>query len=135
MKASPGTRPARLRLRVSPAAENALRKGHPWVFADNIRETNRPGATGELAIIYNRENRFLAAGWYDAESPIAFRALQLREPRTLDEAWWDERLEAACQKRAGLFRDDTTGFRWINGESDGWPGLVLDRYGDTLVVK
>ena len=38
-------------------------------------------------------------------------------------------------RRAGLFDEQTTGYRWVNGESDGWPGLVLDRYDTTLVLK
>jgi 23S rRNA (cytosine1962-C5)-methyltransferase len=46
-----------------------------------------------------------------------------------------ERLDAALEKRRGLFDSATTGYRLINGESDGWPGLVLDRYDDTLVAK
>src|SRR5262249_28272603 len=45
------------------------------------------------------------------------------------------RLAKAVQARARLFDEQTTGFRWLNGESDGFPGLVLDRYADTLVLK
>src|SRR5262249_45013818 len=45
------------------------------------------------------------------------------------------RLNQAVERRRNLLDAQTTGYRWINGESDGWPGLVLDRYGDTLVLK
>jgi 23S rRNA (cytosine1962-C5)-methyltransferase len=44
-------------------------------------------------------------------------------------------LDAALKRREGLFDERTTGYRLINGESDGWPGLVLDRYDTTLVLK
>lgn len=125
----------RLRLRVSAAAETSLRSGHPWLFADSIRDQNRPGSPGELAVVYDRRNRFLALGLFDPESPIRLRVLEAGKPRKLDAAWWQERLERACALRRPLFDDQTTGFRWLHGENDGWPGLVLDRYADTLVLK
>src|SRR5438445_3829560 len=126
---------SRLRLRTTAAAEAALRSGHPWLFSASIREQNREGETGELAVVYDRKDRFLAAGLFDPESSIRFRALQTGKPQTIDKAWWKSRLKAALERRAGLFEAETTGFRWINGESDGWPGLVLDRYDRTLVLK
>ena len=124
-----------MRLRVSAAAEASLRRGHPWLFAESVREQNRLGAAGELAVVYDRRDRFLAVGLFDPESPIRLRVLAAGKPRTLDAAWWRERLERACALRRSLFDEQTTGFRWLHGESDGWPGLVLDRYADTLVVK
>jgi len=125
----------RLRLRISAAAESTLRSGHPWLFADSIRDQNRPGEVGELAVIYDRKDRFLAMGLFDPGSPIRVRILHAGKPRNVDRAFWGELLEQALIKRDGLFDSQTTGFRWINGESDGWPGLVLDRYGGTLVLK
>jgi len=125
----------RLRLRATAAAESALRGGHPWLFADRIQEQNRPGQLGELAVVYDRADRFLAAGLFDPDSPIRVRVLLLRKPQVLDAAWWSGHLDAALERRAGLFDSRTTGYRCLNGESDGWPGLVLDRYGDTFVLK
>jgi 23S rRNA (cytosine1962-C5)-methyltransferase len=126
---------ARLRLRVSSAAEKAIRSGHPWIFSDSVREQNRDGEAGELAIIYDREDKFLAVGFFDPESPIRFRVLHTGSPRTIDAEFWRERLEEAVRRREGLFDANTNAYRIINGESDGWPGLVLDRYGTTLVLK
>jgi 23S rRNA (cytosine1962-C5)-methyltransferase len=126
---------ARLRIRLTAAAETIIRKGHPWVFADSVRDQNRPGTTGELAVIYDRKDEFLAVGLYDADSPIRVRVLHAGKPVMLDDAWWTARLETAVARRDGLFGADTTGCRFINGESEGWPGLVLDRYGGTLVLK
>ncbi len=54
---------------------------------------------------------------------------------TIDAAWWTARLAQAVERRRDLFDERTNGYRLINGESDGWPGLVLDRYDQTLVVK
>ena len=112
-----------------------LRSGHPWLFADSIREQSREGQLGELAVIYDRQNRFLAIGFFDPDSPLRVRVLHAGKPQTLDCAWWRARFQQASARRRGLFDERTTGHRWINGESDGWPGLVLDRYHTTLVLK
>ena len=128
-------RPAALRLRVTATAETLLRGGHPWLFANSVRSENRPGTTGELAVIYDRCDAFLAVGLYDAESPIRVRILHAGKPAPINETWWRNNLEQSLARRAGLFDAQTNGHRWINGESDGWPGLVLDRYAGTLVLK
>lgn len=127
--------PVRLRLHLTPAAEGAVRRGHPWVYADRIREQNREGRAGEMAVLYDRKNRFLALGLYDPSSPLRVRVLHVGDPVTVDGAWWLARLEATLARRVGLFDAETTGWRCIHGENDGWPGLVLDRYGDVLVLK
>jgi hypothetical protein len=60
----------------------------------------------------------------------------MREPATLDETWWRTRLQTALALRTPeLIGPDTNGYRCINGEGDGWPGLVLDRYADRCVLK
>jgi 23S rRNA (cytosine1962-C5)-methyltransferase len=125
----------RLRLRITAAAETILRSGHPWLFAGSIREQNRAGQAGELAVVYDRADRFLAIGLYDPCSPIRVRVLHTGKPQVVNREWWPRRLQQALERRRGLFEAETTGYRWINGESDGWPGLVLDRYDTTLVLK
>ena len=137
MKPSAANQPAatRLRLRVTAAAEMAVRSGHPWVFSDSVQELNRAGQTGELAVIYDRKDNFLAVGLFDPDSPIRVRILHTGKPQTIDHAWWQAQLEQAIARRRDLFDAQTTGYRLIHGESDGWPGLVLDRYDTTLVLK
>jgi 23S rRNA (cytosine1962-C5)-methyltransferase len=125
----------RLRLRITAAAETAVRSGHPWVFSDSVLESNRAGQTGELAVIYDRKDRFLAVGLFDPDSPIRVRILHAGKPQTIDHAWWQTRLEQTLVRRRDLFDAQTTGYRLIHGESDGWPGLMLDRYDTTLVLK
>ena len=125
----------RLRLRVTAAAETILRAGHPWLFAESIREQTREGILGELAVIYDRKNQFLALGLFDPDSPIRVRMLHAGKPAIVDRSWWAGRLEDPLQRRQALFDTQTTGYRLIHGENDGWPGLVLDRYDSTLVLK
>ena len=125
----------RLRLRVTAAAESAIRGGHPWVFDASIREQNRPGQAGELAVIFDRRDKFLALGLYDPLSPIRVRVLHHGKPAIADDPWWRARLQTALARRDGLFDAQTTGYRCLSGESDGWPGLVLDRYDTSFVLK
>jgi 23S rRNA (cytosine1962-C5)-methyltransferase len=125
----------RLRLRLTATAETIVRSGHPWLFADSIREQNRSGQTGELAVIYDRNDKFLAVGLFDADSPIRVRILHAGKPQNIDATWWRTQLAKSFARREGLFDATTDGYRLIHGESDGWPGLVLDRYDTTLVLK
>lgn len=117
------------------AAEGCLRDGHPSVSASSGWEQNREGETGEVAVIYDRQDRFLALGLFDAESPLRVRVLHRGKPVVLDAAWWQARFDQALALRQGVVDAGTDGCRLVNGESDGWPGLVLDRYGAVAVLK
>lgn len=126
----------RIALRVSPPAERAIRQGHPWVFDQSIIEQSHAGAPGDLAVIFDDKRRFLAVGLYDPTSAIRVRILQSRTPATIDSDWFLKKLVAANLRREALVRDNATdGYRLVHGENDGLPGLVLDRYADTLVLK
>src|SRR5690348_4391018 len=92
-----------LRLRITATAETIVRSGHPWLFADSILESNREGKSGELAIIYDRKDKFLAVGMFDPDSPIRVRILHAGKPQTIDRAWWQARLEKALAIRRDLF--------------------------------
>src|SRR2546429_2269426 len=90
---------SRLRLRVTAAAESILRSGHPWLFADSIKEQNRPGQLGELAVIFDRNDRFLAVGLYDPDSPLRARILHAGKPLTIDRHRWCARLQQNLARR------------------------------------
>jgi len=135
----PGPAARRIAVRVAPRAERALRRGHPWLFERAIRQQSHEGAPGDLAVVFDRRRDFLAVGLYDPHSTIRVRVLQHREPATIDRDWFRDRLEAAAQLRAPLLKGPpeaaTTGYRLVHGENDGLPGLVVDRYEGTLVIK
>ena len=133
---SGGDAKGRLRLELFPRAEMAVRSGHPWVYADSVKSQNREGETGELAVMYDRKDRFLAIGLYEAESPIRVRILHCGKPATIHREWWSEKARACLALRLGnVLNENTNGARLINGESEGFPGLVADIYAGTLVVK
>ena len=125
----------RLALRVTAAAQRALRSGHPWLFDQAIVSQSGEGQPGDLAVIFDDRKRFLAVGLYDPTSPLRVRVLQHGEPAPIDRDWFRSRLATAAALRASLPTTGTTGYRLVHGENDGLPGLVIDRYEFTLVVK
>jgi len=126
----------RIALQVTRDAERQLRSGHPWLFGDSINKESHTGAPGDLAVVFDQKRRFVAIGLYDPTSPIRLRVLQHGTPATIDQAWLQQQIVLAAALRAPLVAtDQTTGYRLIYGENDGLPGVVVDRYGDTLVVK
>ncbi len=124
-----------VRLRISPPAERAVRDGHPWIYADAVREASREGGAGDVAAIYDRKDRLLALGLLDPLSPIRVRVVHVGKGRPIDAEFWRERLREAVAKRAGVLDATTTACRLVHGESDGFPALVVDLYGETLVAK
>ena len=123
-------------LRVKPAAEHAIRQGHPWVFEESISKQSHLGNAGDLAVIYDSaKNGFLAVGLYDPFSPIRVKILQRETPQRINQAWFIDKLQAADEGRQSLRDAGTTGYRLAHGESDGFPALIIDRYDKTLVIK
>lgn len=126
----------RIAVHVRPAAERALRQGHPWLFEESIQRQNREGKAGDLAVIFDSKDRFLAVGLYDPNSVIRVRCLQHNTRATINADWFSAQLQAAADRRRPLSESGiTTGYRLVHGENDGFPGLVIDRYGETLVIK
>ncbi len=132
---SDAPQPSLLRLRVTAKTEGIVRKGHPWVYSDSIAEQTRPGDIGDLAAIYDKNNKFLALGLFDPLSPIRFRVLHVGKPVKADREFWLQRVRAAKARRDGVLSEQTNACRWISGENDGFPGLVLDGYDTVLVLK
>lgn len=128
--------PRRLAVRVTKDAARQIRGGHPWVFDHSITSIKPEGAAGDLAVVFDERRDFMAIGLYDPESAIRIKVLHVGRPRPIDERFWIERLAAARDRRTGAFDPShTTGYRCVHGENDGLPGLVLDRYADTYVLK
>lgn len=124
-----------IKFRVSHRIEAVLRSGHPWLFDQSIQEQQGEGPPGSLGVVFDHRNKFLAVGLYDPTSVIRLRILQARKPATIDQTWFKERLQEAFILREPLLSTDTTGYRLVYGENDGLPGLILDRYADTFVLK
>ncbi len=109
--------------------KKALAAGHPWVYRDHVpRGFSAP--SGSVV-------RVKAGGWsgyalWDERSPIALRVVSERQPP--DAAWVAARVRAAWELRDGVRESRTSAYRWIFGEGDGLPGIVVDLYGAFAVL-
>jgi 23S rRNA (cytosine1962-C5)-methyltransferase len=114
---------------------SSLGRRHPWVFSGAIQEVEGSPEPGDLVKLIGPKAEVLGFGHY-AKGSIAVRMLSFGTG-TPDRAWWRATLENALRLRArlGLVDDPETGaFRWIHGEGDGLPGLIIDVYGNTAVM-
>jgi 23S rRNA (cytosine1962-C5)-methyltransferase len=109
-----------------------MRSRHPWIFSQSVAEVVGEPADGELLPVTSIKGRVLGWGFHSSNSLIAVRVVSYgeQEPR---EGWLSERLRAACDLRARL-GIDSDAMRLVNAEGDFLPGLVADRYGDTIVI-
>ena len=137
LDAVPAPSSRRLAVRVTNDAIRQIRGGHPWVFDGSVVSVNHAdGAPGDFAVIFDGDRQFVAIGLYDPTSPIRVRILHQGKPTAIDADFWTAKVGAAIERRKPvLAAGDTTGYRVVHGENDGLSGLVLDRYGDTFVLK
>jgi len=129
--------PRRIAVRVKRKAVPAIRSGHPWLFEDSVKKAPPDAAPGDVAVLYDPDGKkILAAGLWDPHSPLRVRILQKTPAQPpVGPPLFAELAKKAAAIRCGIASDRTTAYRLANGESDGFPGLAADRYGDTLVVK
>lgn len=131
----PGPQEKRIAIFINAPAQRLIRSGHPWLFANSITKISHQGNSGDLAVIFDKNKKFLAIGIYDPFSPIRVRILQTGKGATINCDWFVEKLSEAAELRKPLLETKTDGYRLVHGENDGLPGLVIDRYAGTLVVK
>ncbi len=112
--------------------ERSLLKRHPWVFESSIHSGKAD--LGETVRVTARDGRFLAWAAYSPQSQIRVRAWSFDEAERIDAAYFERRLRAAIAIRERLpIASDA--MRLVHGEADGLPGLIVDRYGDTLCAQ
>jgi 23S rRNA (cytosine1962-C5)-methyltransferase len=119
-------------IRLKDGKERSALRCHPWIFDAAIA---RGGAdAGETVRVESAAGQFLGWAAYSPNSRIRARFWSFDEATRIDAAFMAERVQKAIRARAQLdIRSDS--LRLIHGESDGLPGLVVDRYGDTLVAQ
>ncbi|MGB7161347.1 MAG: class I SAM-dependent rRNA methyltransferase [Tepidisphaeraceae bacterium] len=110
-----------------------LKQGYPWIYRDWL-EALPPAPAGSRAMVRDKDGSLIAFGMYDPTGPLAVRICALERER-LDDALILSRLESARALRTTLFDERTNGFRLLNGEGDGLPGLTCDLYAKHAVLK
>lgn len=114
--------------------EKSLLRGHPWVFSGAVAKIEGEVSPGDIGEVYSHEGHFLSLGHFNPRSQIIVRILTFRREE-VGENFFRERVSKAVQLRKELFKGRTNAYRVINGEGDSLPGLIVDRYQETLVLQ
>jgi len=124
-------------LQLKPRKERSLLRRHPWIFSGAVAEVRPPEiGTGETVRVLDSSGNFQASAAYSPRSNIRARIWTWDPETTIDADFFRQRLSRAIDLRLGLnIPTSTDAYRLVHGESDGLPGLIVDRYGDLLVVQ
>lgn len=116
--------------------EKSLVRHHPWIFSGAIQTQGQMPATGATVAVVSAQGQFLAWGAYSSHSQIRVRIWTFEPSETINPDFFAQRLERAVSMRKKLLDlDRITACRLVFSESDGLPGLIVDRYGDYLVCQ
>lgn len=115
--------------------DGSLRRRHPWIFSGAIEKVPNNLQEGDTVRVVDSKGGFMCIGHF-AIGSIAVRVLSF-EDKKIDEGFWYERIDSALRLRRslGLCREDNTIYRLVHGEGDGLPGLIVDVYGETVVIQ
>ena len=122
-------------LRLKPGRDKSLRQHHPWVFSGAIATADVALVSGATVDILSADGAFLARAAYSPVSQIRARVWTFDPRESVDGAFFARRVACAVAARTAMLDARHTGCRLIHGESDGLPGVVADRYADTIVVQ
>jgi 23S rRNA (cytosine1962-C5)-methyltransferase len=113
--------------------EKPVRNRHPWIFSGAISRVEGDARDGDLVRVVDSRGRFLATGYFNPRSQIVVRLLTWDAGETVDIGFWRRRMGRAISGRGRLTA--STACRLVHAEADGLPGLILDRYGEWLVLQ
>ena len=123
-------------LSLKPGRERSLARRHPWLFSGSIARVDGNPGSGESVELLSADGQFLARAAYSPSSQIRARVWTFDPAEAVDADFFRRRIQAALAKRHLLnISRDTDSFRLIHAESDGLPGLIVDRYADALVLQ
>lgn len=114
--------------------EKRFKNGHQWIFSNELSPLENRPEPGDIVNLGNTAGKFLGVGFYHPHSLIAVRLLS-RKPITVDQPFLDERITQAIRFRQKFLTKDSNAVRLVHAESDGLPGLIVDRYSNTLVLQ
>jgi 23S rRNA (cytosine1962-C5)-methyltransferase len=121
---------------LKPSREKSLLRRHPWIFSGAIQRAPIDPAPGETVQVRGADGQLLAVAAFNAVSQISARVWDWNGRRAIDAEFFREKIAACIARRRSLRAFDPVGAeRLVNGEADGLPGLVVDRYAQVLVVQ
>jgi 23S rRNA (cytosine1962-C5)-methyltransferase len=121
--------------RLKPGRDKSLRERHPWVFSGAIARVDGDPASGDSIALRRDDGTYVARAAFSPASQIRARVWTFDLRETIDPAFFARRIERAMAARAPMFDARHSAGRLLHGEADGLPGVVADRYGDTIVLQ
>ncbi|ASD67316.1 class I SAM-dependent methyltransferase [Pseudoalteromonas piscicida] len=123
-------------LYLQPGREKSLNRRHPWVFSKAIKKVKGKPALGDTVKIYSNEGKYLATAAYSPDSQIRARIWTFDESQHIDQAFFEQKLARALAAREYVIAEGgLTGFRLCAAESDGLPGVTIDKFDNYLVCQ
>ncbi len=122
------------KLILKPGREKSLKRRHPWIFSGGIDHIEGDPQAGDTVTVHAADGAALAVAAYSPQSQIRARVWDWTV-HDIDAAFITQRITRAAASRGALTVGVTDGLRLVHGESDGLPGIVADRYSDTVVVQ
>src|ERR1700712_2209923 len=110
-----------------------IEQGHPWIFGNEIAETEETLKAGDIVTVFNSDKKFVGKGFINPASQITIRLLTRNEKETIDARFIHNKIEAAWKYRQQLGYLENC--RLVFGEADGLPGLIVDKFGDHFVIQ
>lgn len=124
------------RYTVTPKAEAAIRRGHPWVYDAEVLSVEGTPENGKLVDIVGKKGQYLGTGFLSERSKIRVRLISRNANDRFDQAFWERKLRWAWEyRKAVMAPEDLDCCRIIFGEADAFPGLTVDRFHDLLSVQ
>jgi 23S rRNA (cytosine1962-C5)-methyltransferase len=124
------------RFTITPKAESAILRGHPWVYDAEILSVEGTPENGKLVDILSKKGRYLGTGFLSEQSKIRIRLISRNANDRFDEAFWERKLRWAWDYRKSVMaEEDLDCCRVIFGEADAFPGLTVDKFHDLLSVQ
>ena len=120
---------------INKKAEKMLREGHIWVYGEEIEAQDDNIVNGEIIDVYSKKSRYLGSGFYNRASKIAVRILSSNANETFNEDFFKRRIKYAVEYRRTVMNGDISSCRLVFGDSDGLPGLIIDKFEDVLVSQ
>lgn len=120
---------------VSKKCENSLKNGHPWVYDNEIISCPERLENGCIADVVSPKGSYLGSGFVSLKSRIRVRILSNNANETFSPEFFRRRVRYAIDYRKTVMGGDISACRLVHGESDGLPGLTVDKYGDILSVQ
>jgi 23S rRNA (cytosine1962-C5)-methyltransferase len=119
---------------LKPDKDVKLRNFYPWVYADELKWVESGIRPGEVVHVEDARGKLVGSAFFNPSSHIPVRMLTLDPQEKIDRGFMEERLKRAAQRREGNIKN-TNALRLVHAEADGLPGLVVDRFADTLVMQ